>query len=116
MRTTVNPGGKKLSTEAMEAVAETFRLLSEPGRLRLLEELRSGERMVGELVEATGMLQANVSKHLKSLFEGGLVTRRKEGVRVFYGVEGDFVFSLCGLVCERLDKDQREWSEIDFMI
>ena len=100
----------------MEALAETFRLLSEPGRLKLLQELKSGERTVGDLVEASGMLQANVSKHLKSLYEGGLVTRRKEGVRVYYGVDGNFVYSLCGLVCERLDKDQREWREIDFMI
>lgn len=106
----------KLSDEALEAVAETFRLLSETGRLRLLQELKGGERMVGELVEATGMLQANVSKHLKALYEGGLVTRRKEGVRVFYAVDDEFVFSLCELVCARLDQDQRERREIDFMI
>ena len=45
---------------ALEALAETFRLLSEPGRLKLLQELKSGEKMVGELVEATGDKKGNV--------------------------------------------------------
>lgn len=106
----------KLSEEALEALAQTFRLLSDEVRLGLLQELKEGERMVGELVELTGHGQASVSKHLKALYDGGLLERRKEGVKVFYQVKGEFVFSLCKMVCERLDEDQQERNTIEFMI
>ena len=109
----------KLSAEALELVAETFRALGDAGRLALLQELKVGEHMVGELVEATGMGQASVSKHLKTMFDAGLLSRRKEGVKVFYGVKEELVFSLCRLVCGKLESDQRDRRdrrEVDFSI
>ncbi|MGJ8725494.1 MAG: ArsR/SmtB family transcription factor [Roseibacillus sp.] len=106
----------KLSDEALEALAQTFRLLADEVRLSLLQELKEGERMVGELVEVTGHGQASVSKHLKALYEGGLLERRKDGVKVYYGVKGEFVFSLCKMVCQRLDDEQKERGQIEFMI
>lgn len=106
----------KLSEEALEALAGTFRVLSEPGRLGLLQELKLGERTVGELVEVTGQAQASVSKHLKILHEAGLLSRRKEGVKVYYAVEDEFVFSLCRMVCARLDEKQKGRGEIEFVI
>ncbi|MEP4078988.1 ArsR/SmtB family transcription factor [Haloferula sp.] len=106
----------KLSAEALELVAETFRALSDGGRLALLQELKEGELTVGELVEATGMGQASVSKHLKTMFEAELLSRRKEGVKVFYSVKDELVFSLCRLVCGKLDDEQRGRAEIDFSI
>jgi ArsR family transcriptional regulator len=115
-RTKKPPKGVKLSAEALEMVAETFRALSDAGRLALLQELKEGERMVGELVESTGMGQASVSKHLKTMFDAGLLSRRKEGVKVFYGVKDELVFALCKLVCGKLDEDQRGRGEIDFSI
>jgi ArsR family transcriptional regulator len=106
----------KLSSEALEMVAETFRALGDPGRLALLQELKDGEHMVGELVEASGMGQASVSKHLKTMHDAGLLSRRKDGVKVFYAVKDELVFALCGLVCGKLDDDQKGRSEIDFAI
>lgn len=106
----------KLSEEALEALAQTFRLLADEVRLSLLQELKEGERMVGELVELTGHNQASVSKHLKALYDGGLLERRKDGVRVYYSVKGEFVFSLCKMVCQRLAEDQKERGSIEFMI
>src|SRR5690349_5420233 len=58
-------------------VAERFNALAEPARLHILHSLRQGERTVGELVVATSLLQANVSKHLQLLHAQGFVTRRK---------------------------------------
>lgn len=106
----------KLSIEALELVAETFRALSDAGRLALLQELKEGERMVGDLVEATGMGQASVSKHLKTMFDAGLLGRRKEGVKVYYSVKDELVFSLCRLVCGKLEQDQKGRDLIDFAI
>ena len=93
---------KQLSPEMIDLVAERFRALAEPARLHLMQALRSGERTVGELVEATGLGTANVSKHLQLLHATGFVTRRKEGLHVYYGLAGKDVFRLCDLMCGRL--------------
>jgi len=86
----------------IELVGERFRALAEPARLHIMQALRGGEETVGELVEATGMGTANVSKHLQLLHGAGFVTRRKEGLYVYYGLAGEDVFRLCDIVCGRL--------------
>ncbi|HEX9894588.1 MAG TPA: metalloregulator ArsR/SmtB family transcription factor [Gemmatimonadales bacterium] len=94
----------RLSPEAIDLVAERFRTLGEPTRLRLLNALRQGERSVGELVDAIGATQANGSKHLQLLHAAGFVTRRREGTTVLYHLADPTVFQLCDLVCGRLDQ------------
>jgi len=89
----------KLTPELMDIVAERFRALGEPMRIRILDALRQRERTVSDLVEATDATQANVSKHLTLLHRLGFVARRKEGTRVFYRVDDPDVFELCDLVC-----------------
>jgi len=86
----------------IELVAERFRALAEPARLHIMNALRTGEQTVGGLVEATGLGTANVSKHLQLLHAAGFVTRRKEGLYVYYGLAGDDVFRLCDIMCGRL--------------
>ena len=93
----------RLSPEAIDLVAERFRTLGEPTRLHLLNELRHGERSVGDLVEALGATQANVSKHLQLLHAAGMVSRRREGTTIYYRVSDPSVFRLCELVCGRLE-------------
>jgi DNA-binding transcriptional ArsR family regulator len=89
-------------------VAERFRTLGEPMRLRLLQALRDGERSVGELVEETGAGQANVSKHLQLLHRMGFVQRRKEGTTALYRIADPNVFRLCELVCGGMREDLDE--------
>jgi ArsR family transcriptional regulator len=89
-------------------VAERFRTLGEPMRLRLLQALRDGERSVGELVEETGAGQANVSKHLQLLHRMGFVQRRKEGTTALYRIADPNVFKLCELVCGGMREDLDE--------
>ena len=93
---------RKLTPEMIDLVAERFRALAEPARLHIMQSLRSGEQTVGELVEATGFGTANVSKHLQLLHGAGFVTRRKEGLFVYYGLAGEDVFRLCDIVCGRI--------------
>ena len=64
-----------------------FEAIAEPNRRRLLELLRRGEQAAGELVEATGLSQPGVSKHLKFLREAGLVGVRAEGQKRLYRLE-----------------------------
>jgi len=88
-------------------VAERFKVLAEPARLQILNVLRDGERTVTELVDETGLGQANVSKHLQLLHSLSLVSRRKEGLFVHYALPDECVFQLCDIMCERLDTETR---------
>lgn len=99
---------KAMSLELLELVAERFKVLGEPARLGILNALRSGEVSVSELVESTGMGQANVSKHLQILHTLRFVARRKEGLFVYYSLADDSVFLLCDLICGRIAQESRE--------
>jgi DNA-binding transcriptional ArsR family regulator len=66
--------------------ASTFALLSEPSRLRILDLLCDRSRNVGELVEMLGMSQPSVSKHLRALRDGGLVSVRQDAQRRWYDI------------------------------
>jgi DNA-binding transcriptional ArsR family regulator len=96
---------KVMSADLMALVAERFKALGEPARLRILSELRAGEATVSDLIDATTMGQANVSKHLQLLHTLGFVERRKEGLHVFYSLADTTVFQLCDLMCGRLAKE-----------
>lgn len=92
----------------VELVAQRFRVIGEPMRIKLLDRLRDGSATVGELVEALGASQQNVSKHLGVLHQAGIVSRAKEGTSVRYAIADDTVFALCEQVCgglrEQLDE------------
>ncbi|MGI8843442.1 MAG: ArsR/SmtB family transcription factor [Gemmatimonadaceae bacterium] len=96
-----------LTPELLELVADRFRALAEPVRLRILSVLRAGELTVTELAEETGLGQANLSKHLQLLHALGFVTRRKAGLYVFYALADDDVFELCDIMCGRLGAEAR---------
>lgn len=96
-------GGKELSPEALEMIAERFKMFSEPMRLRLLYAMMDGEKKVSELVEETGGLQANVSKHLGMLLDAGIVARRKQGLNAYYSIADRTTYELCDLVCNSLE-------------
>ena len=104
---------KPLSEKTLELVAERFRVLGDPLRLRLLQALEPGEKSVAELVAATGASQANVSKHLQLMLRAGVVERRREGLFSFYSVRDARVFQLCDAVCGSLAEHfARELSEL----
>ena len=86
----------------LDRVALQFRALGEPSRLRLMNLLFAGERSVGDLVAASGCALANVSKHLSILHQAGWVSRRKEGLNVFYALADDRTATLCELMCARV--------------
>jgi len=96
---------RTLTPELLAVIAERFKVLAEPARLEILNALRLGERTVGELVDETGLGQANVSKHLQLLNAHGFVTRRKDGLFVYYAVADTSVFRLCDIMCGRLEAE-----------
>ena len=94
---------KKLSDQALLLIAERFKALSEPTRLKLIMALQNGEKNVGVLVKETAATQANVSRQLQNLTEAGILKRRKQGLHVYYSVADPDVFRLCEVVCGSLE-------------
>lgn len=92
----------------LDDVAERFRVLSDVTRLRILRLLLlDGPLNVGEIVERLDMSQANASKHLRTLYEAGVVDREARGTAAYYAVVDPTVMQLCDVVCNRL-RDQVE--------
>ena len=98
------PKAQPLPVAALELVARRFAVLAEPMRLRLIQALFDGEKNVNALVAETGGTQANVSRHLQTLTQAHLLSRRKEGLQVFYAIADPTIFKLCELVCGSLEK------------
>ena len=96
-----------MSLAQVEAVARLFAVLSEPSRLVLLQVLHRRSLTVSELVEVSGMKQANVSKHLAVLRDHRLVKRERIGTSVRYEVADPMIFPLCGLVCGKMQRDAK---------
>jgi len=102
-----------MSEKMLDLVARRFRTLGEPYRLRILQELETGEKSVGELVAALDGNQPNVSKHLQILCDAGLIGRRREGTSIFYAISDPMVFKLCALVCSsEAEKSRREFEDL----
>lgn len=97
----------------IDLIAQRFRCLGEPLRIKLLDRLREGAATAGELQEATGGSQQNVSKHLGVLLNAGMVSRTKQGNRACYAITDETVFELCELVCGGL---RRQLSELDLIL
>ena len=86
-----------LTPDKILLIAERFKVLAEPARLAILNQLRSNELSVTELVRRTELGQANLSRHLQLLHAHGFVSRRKEGVTVYYSLATS-VDELCDIM------------------
>jgi len=97
----------------IELIAQRFKVLAEPMRIKLLDRLRDGAATVHELTEALGASQQNVSKHLGVLLQAGMVSRTKEGTSARYAIADPDVFALCDQVCGSI---RRQVVELDAML
>jgi DNA-binding transcriptional ArsR family regulator len=96
----------------IDLVAQRFRVLGEPMRIKLLDCLRERDATVGELQDELGATQQNVSKHLGILASAGMVSRTKQGNRVVYAISDPTVFDLCEQVCGGVRRQLLELEEI----
>jgi DNA-binding transcriptional ArsR family regulator len=97
-----------MSDAQVEEAARLFAILAESSRLKLLRSLMPGSMTVTELVEATGMKQGNVSKHLGVLLDARFVAKEREGNFARYSITDDKLFALCELMCSRIENDARQ--------
>ena len=102
-----------LPDQLVELIAQRFRLLGEPTRVKLLDAMRSGPATATELQAATGASQQNVSKHLGMLIDSGVVRRAKEGNRAYFSIVDDTMFDLCEQVCGSL---RRQIAQLDSLL
>jgi len=96
----------------VELIAQRFRVIGEPMRIKLLDHLRDGEASVQELTEALGASQQNVSKHLGLLHQAGVVARRRDRNHVYYSISDDSVLGLCEQVCGGLSRQLSGLAEL----
>ncbi len=87
--------GKALE-ECYERVAEIFRALGHPLRLKIVRELAASPRNVNWLHERLGGSQANISKHLAVLRDHSIVSRNRQGTENIYKLVSEETLELCG--------------------
>ena len=90
--------------ELAELIAERFRVIGDPSRIRILDQLRCGELSVNEITARLDTSQQNVSKHLGVLHRAGIVARRKQGTSSLYVIADETIYDLCEQVCGGLQE------------
>ena len=94
------------SLDAMfELAADTFRVMSAPMRLKIINSLCNEEKNVGQLLEEIDTTQPNMSQHLNTLYKAKILGRRREGVQIYYRIINDRVVTLCRAVCTQIAID-----------
>lgn len=90
------------SDEVFETAAEVFRVMSAPMRLKIISALCNGEQNVSQLLEKIDTTQPNMSQHLNTLYQAGVIGKRRDGVQIFYRIVNDRVVTLCRAVCTQI--------------
>jgi len=99
----------KKTTDSLDAMfelaAETFRVMSAPMRLKIINCLCDEEKNVGQLLEEIDTTQPNMSQHLNTLFKAKILGRRRDGVQIYYRIINERVVTLCRAVCTQIAID-----------
>jgi ArsR family transcriptional regulator len=83
-----------LEPKTAAQLAELFRALSDPTRLRIISVLVDGEFNVGVLAQAAGISESAASHQLRGLRQMRLVRARKEGRQVYYCLDDEHIHDL----------------------
>ncbi len=94
--------GSVESDEVFDTAAEIFRVMSAPMRLKIISRLCNGEKNVSQLLEEIDTTQPNMSQHLNTLYQAGVIGKRREGVQIFYRIVNDRVVTLCRAICTQI--------------
>ena len=97
-----NSSGLSQPEEVFDRAAELFRVMSAPMRLKIISCLRDGEKNVSHLLGRIDTTQPNMSQHLNTLYQAGILGKRREGVQIYYRIVDDRVAALCNAVCAQI--------------
>jgi DNA-binding transcriptional ArsR family regulator len=87
--------------QVFDKAAELFRVMSAPMRLKIISSLCNSEKNVGELLSEINTTQPNMSQHLNTLYQAGVLGRR-DGVQIFYRIVDERAASMCRAVCMQI--------------
>ena len=87
--------------------SDFFKALGHPIRIKILELLREGERCVCEIVPGPEIEQPNISRHLNVLKKEGILSSRKDGLKVIYKVNDPQIYQLLD-ICKNIIKSHWE--------
>lgn len=90
------------SEEVFVLAAEVFRVMSAPMRLKIISALCNGEKNVSQLLNEISTTQPNMSQHLNTLYQAGVLAKRRDGVQIYYRINNDRVVTLCRAVCTQI--------------
>ncbi len=90
------------SEQVFEQAAELFRVMSAPMRLKIISSLCNGEKNVSQLLAEIDTTQPNMSQHLNTLYQSGILGKRREGVQIYYRIANANVVTLCRAVCTQI--------------
>ena len=96
-----------LSEDAIQLIAARFRVLGEASRLKLVVALEKGEKNVSQLMKAAGLNQANASRHLRTLTDAGVLSRRRKGIEVYYALAVPGIFEFILKVSRELEQSAK---------
>ncbi len=102
MATQLQENGKSeviKTDETFESAADMFRVMSAPMRLKIINCLCDGEKNVSYLLTRVNTTQPNMSQHLNTLYQAGILAKRREGVQIFYRIADQRIVSICEAVC-----------------
>ncbi len=91
--------------EVFDKAADLFRVMSAPMRLKIISCLHDGEQNVSYLLSKINTTQPNMSQHLNTLFQAGVLGRRRDGVQILYRITDDRVAALCRAVCTQVETE-----------
>jgi len=89
-----------LNDEDIDRAARSLKAMSHPLRLKILCVLGSEQLSVQQIVDAVGTSQSNISQHLSTLRDRGILESYKDANRVFYGVEDKRTLKLISMMKE----------------
>ena len=87
------------SDQVFDLAAELFRVMSAPLRLKIISSLCDGEKTVSELLGEINTTQPNMSQHLSTLYQAGVLGKRRDGVNIHCCIVNQRVVTLCRAVC-----------------
>ena len=88
-----------------DLAAELFRVISAPMRLKIISCLCDGEKNVSYLLSKINTTQPNMSQHLSTLYQSGVLGKRREGVQIYYRIIDDRIPALCRAVCANIETE-----------
>jgi len=103
---------KKIDDMVFKIKADFLKVLAHPVRLQIIEYLKDGEASVGTLVQALGVEQSSLSRHLGALRNLGVLSARQEKTNVYYDLQDHDIFKVLRPISELLRKKFRRSEKI----